>query len=369
VAIELAGRILLPDGARPGAVTVERGRIAAIHDQAPPGARRVAWVAPGLIDLQVNGGFGVDLASEPERIGELAARLPATGVTGFLPTLVSANADAGERWAAGVAAAARGARVLGIHLEGPFLSPERPGAHDVAIIRAADDACFERMLALPRLRLVTLAPERPGALDRIRRLVARGVAVSLGHTAADLDEMRAGIDAGAGLVTHLYNAMTGFSHRAPGALGAALLDPRVALGLIADGVHAHPAAVELAVRAAGADRIALVTDAMAGAGMGPGRAALAGREVVIDAVSARLADGTLAGSILTLDQAVRNAAAWSGLGAEAALRMASEVPARALGLAAGLIAPGAPADLVLLDEELRVEATFIAGEAVYEARG
>jgi N-acetylglucosamine-6-phosphate deacetylase len=367
VAIELGGRILLPDGVRPGAVTVERGRIAAIHQHAPPGARRAAWVAPGLIDLQVNGGFGIDLATRPERVGELAARLPATGVTGFLPTLISAAADDFEAWAARIAAAPpAGARVVGLHLEGPFLSPERPGAHDVAIIRAADDSCFERMLALAALRLVTIAPERGGALDRIRRLVARGVAVSLGHTAADLDQMRAGIDAGACLVTHLYNAMTGFSHRAPGAVGAALLDPRVALGLIADGVHSHPAAVELAVRAAGASRIALVTDAMAGAGMPPGRAVLAGREVVVDAVSARLPDGTLAGSILTLDQAVRNAAAWSGLGAEAALRMASEVPARALGLAAGRIAVGAPADLVQLDDELHVEATFVAGEPVYE---
>jgi N-acetylglucosamine-6-phosphate deacetylase len=365
VATELAGRILLPDGARPGTVTIEQGRIAAIGDELLPGARRAAWVAPGLIDLQVNGGFGIDLASEPARVGELAARLPATGVTGFLPTLVSATADAFERWAAQISAHG-GARVLGLHLEGPFLSPDRPGAHDVAIIRAADAACFERMLELPGLRLVTMAPERDEALARIRRLVARGVAVSLGHTAADLDQMRAGIDAGARLVTHLFNAMTGFSHRAPGALGAALVDPRVVLGLIADGVHAHPAAVELAVRAAGADRIALVTDAMAGAGMSPGRTVLAGREVLVDEVSARLADGTLAGSILTLDRAVQNAAGWSGLGAEAALRMASEVPARALGLAAGRIIVGAPADLVLLDDQLRVDATFVGGEPLYQ---
>lgn len=365
--MELAGRILLPDGARQGCVTVEGGHIARIVDQAPAGARRAAWVVPGLVDLQVNGGFGIDLASEPERVSELAARLLATGVTGFLPTLVSAPADGFERWAARIAAApGGGARVLGLHLEGPFLSPDRPGAHDVATIRAADAACFERMLALPGLRLVTMAPERPAALERIARLVARGVVVSLGHTAAGLDQMRAGIDAGARLVTHLYNAMTGFSHRAPGALGAALLDPRVALGLIADGVHAHPAAVELAVRAAGPDRIALVTDAMAAAGTGPGRATLAGREVVVDEVSARLPDGTLAGSILTLDQAVRNAAEWSRLGPEAALRMATEVPARALGVAAGRITAGAAADLVLLDDELRVTATFLAGELAYE---
>lgn len=367
MALELAGRILLPDGVRTGCVTVAEGRITAIGEHIPPAARRAAWVVPGLVDLQVNGAFGIDLAGEPERVGELARRLPATGVTGFLPTLISAPAEHFESWAGRIASASGGgARVLGLHLEGPFLSPERPGAHDVAIIRAADAACFERMLALPGLRLVTMAPERPHALERIARLVARGVAVSLGHTAADLDEMRAGIDAGARLVTHLYNAMTGFSHRAPGALAAALLDRRVVLGLIADGVHAHPAAVELAVRAAGADRIALVTDAMAAAGMGPGTTSLAGREVRVDAVSARLPDGTLAGSILALDQAVRNAAAWSRLGPESALRMASEVPARALGLSAGRIAPGAAADLALLDDDLSVETTLIAGETVYQ---
>jgi len=368
VAQVFSGRLLAAGGARQGSLTVDGGHISALGPGG--GGRTAAWVVPGFIDLQVNGAFGIDLAGEPERVGELAARLPATGVTGFLPTLISATADRIEAWAARIAeaaAGASGARVLGLHLEGPFLSAERPGAHEVAIIRAADAACFARLLALPALRLVTIAPERADALDRIARLCARGVAVSLGHTAADLEQMRGGIDAGARLVTHLFNAMTGFSHRAPGALGAALIDPRVVLGLIADGVHVHPAAVELAVRAAGPDRIALVTDAMAAAGMGPGRAWLAGREVEVDAVSARLADGTLAGSILTLDQAVRNMAAWSRLGAEAALRMASEVPARALELAAGgRLEVGAPADLVLLDDQLTVEATYVAGALVHE---
>lgn len=366
-ALAFSGRILMPDGTRSGTLTVEQGRIAAIEEGAR--GRPVAWIAPGLIDLQVNGAFGVDLASEPERLAELAARLPATGVTGFLPTLISSTADAFEDWAArisGAAAAGAGARVLGLHLEGPFLSPERRGAHDGELIRAADAACFERMLALPGLRLVTLAPERPGALERIARLVARGVAVSLGHTAADHDQMRAGFDAGARLVTHLYNAMTGFSHRAPGALGAALLDRRAVLGLIADGVHAAPPAVELAARVAGAGRIALVTDAMAAAGMAPGGYRLAGQAVTVDRDSARLADGTLAGSTLTLDRAVRNMAAWSGLGPEAALRMASEVPARGLGLAAGVIEIGAAADLVLLDGELAVEATLVGGRPVFQ---
>ncbi len=365
-----AGRILAQDGVRQGSVAVEGGRIAAIGAGTSGTSRPAAWIAPGFIDLQVNGAFGVDLATEPERVGELAARLPATGVTGFLPTLISAPAERFERWAANIQSAnlpPGAARVLGLHLECPFLSPERPGAHDASIIRAADDGCFQRMLALSGLRLVTIAPERGDGLARIARLAAGGVAVSLGHTAADHDQMRAGFDAGARLVTHVFNAMTGFDHRRPGALGAALVDPRAVLGLIADGVHGHPAAVELAVRAAGPARIALVTDAMAAAGMGPGRAELAGRPVEVDETSARLSDGTLAGSILTLDRAVRNMAVWSRLGAEAALRMATEVPARALGLAAGGgLAVGAAADLVLLDDELQVIATYVAGQLAWE---
>src|SRR5690606_19494402 len=183
-----------------------------------------------------------------------------TGVTSFLPTLVSSPLEEMERAAAwpelAAAAPAGGARALGLHLEGPLLAPQRAGAHDRAVIEAAeaDPGLLDRMLALPHLRLVTLAPERPGALDRIARLVAAGITVSLGHTDADRDAVRAAASAGARLVTHLYNAMSGFAHRAPGAVGAALTDDRLVLGLIADGVHADPDAVALAVRAAGPGR-------------------------------------------------------------------------------------------------------------------
>src|SRR5690606_38706198 len=290
-----------------------------------------------------------------------------TGVTSFLPTLVSSPLEEMERAAAwpelAAAAPAGGARALGLHLEGPLLAPQRAGAHDRAVIEAAeaDPGLLDRMLALPHLRLVTLAPERPGALDRIARQVAAGITVSLGHTDADRDAVRAAASAGARLVTHLYNAMSGFAHRAPGAVGAALTDDRLVLGLIADGVHADPDAVALAVRAAGPDRVALVTDAMEAAGMPPGRYALAGRPVEVDGRSARLDDGTLAGSVLTLDAAVRNAVAWTGAPPAAALRMASAVPARALGLAdAGEIEVGRRADLVLFDEALEVIETIVA---------
>lgn len=368
----MRGQLALAGGACAGAIVVDGERIEAVlvgpsPADLPAKVRDAAWVSPGLLDWQVNGAYGADVAADPGALALLAARLPEQGVTAFLPTLVSAAVpdyeQASARLAAHQAAGAGGARALGLHLEGPFLAPERGGAHPVDAILAAgaDAALFDRLLALPGLRLVTLAPERPGALDRIRRLRAGGVSVSLGHTAADHDELRAGIDAGATLVTHLYNAMTGFAHRAPGAVGAALVDDRVALGLVADGVHCHPTALALAVRAAGPERIALTTDSMAAAGMPPGRYALGGRAVIADGVSARLADGTLAGSTLALDQAVRNVVAWCGTAPDRAMRMASVVAARALGLDRDLAA-GRTADLTLWDAALGVTGTVIAGE-------
>jgi N-acetylglucosamine-6-phosphate deacetylase len=356
-------------GARRGAVVVEGERIAEVvldpsPADLPAEVRDAAWVSPGLIDWQVNGAYGVDVAADERALAVLSARLPEQGVTGYLPTVVSADLAAYESVAARLAAhqGTGGARALGLHLEGPFLAPERGGAHAKSAILAADShaALFDRLLALPGLRLMTLAPERPGARERIARLRAAGVAVSLGHTAADHAALRAGVDAGATLVTHLYNAMTGFAHRAPGAVGAALTDDRVALGLVADGVHCHPIALSLALRAAGAERIALTTDSMAAAGMPPGRYTLAGRAVVADGASARLPDGTLAGSTLALDQAIRNMVAWCGAAPDQAMRMASVVAARALGIDHDL-APGRRADVTLFDAALRVAGTVIGG--------
>lgn len=368
-------RVLLETGWKADTtVVVERGRIAAIDD-VDPGADLVAEVlAPGLIDAQYNGGFGVEIGADAAPVVHVASRLPATGVTAFLPTLVTSP---GEVYAAAFASfaeakrAARGAAPLGLHLEGPFLSPDAAGAHRRELLERADDALFERILAGcvdGVVALVTLAPELPGAARRVATLVERGVVVSLGHTRATFEQVVAGADAGATMVTHLYNAMSRLEHRAPGAVGAALLDDRLVCGLIVDGVHAHDAATRLALRAKGPAKIALVTDAMAAAGMGPGAYELGGLKVVVDATSVRLPDGTLAGSILSLDAAVRNVVA---LGASRgdALRMASEVPARVLGLAnKGRIVAGVDADLTLFDDALHVRATLVGGQVVYAAR-
>ncbi len=213
---------------------------------------------------------------------------------------------------------------------------------------------------------MTLAPERDGGLEPIRRLREHGVLVSLGHTDATYEEFAAGVDAGARMVTHLYNAMSPFQHRAPGSVGAALLDGRVTVGLIADGVHVHERSVCLAVRTKGMDRVALVTDMMPAAGMGRGTYQLGGQAVFVDAAAARLGDGRLAGSLLLMDQAVRNIVSWNVAPIAQALRMASEVPARLLGLERkGRLLTGADADLALFDGQLQVQATIIGGRVEY----
>lgn len=351
-------------------VTVAEGRIVSVDGDRGADIE-ASVIAPGLIDLQYNGGFGVEIGDSAGSILHVAERLPRTGVTAFLPTLVTSPPDV---YAAAFAAfdeaaraPARGARPLGMHLEGPFLAPLFAGAHDREWLERADPRSFDALLGASGLAMMTLAPERPGALDRIARLAARGVVASIGHTAATYDEVLAGIDAGATMVTHLFNAMSPFTHRAPGAVGAALLDPRVTCGLIVDGVHAHDGAIHLALRSKGASKIALVTDAMSAAGSGPGVYELAGKRVNVDATSARLDDGTLAGSILTLDGALRNIVAL-GVPLEHALRMATEIPARLLGLSTkGRLSVGSDADIVLFDDALDVRATLVAGAIAYAA--
>jgi N-acetylglucosamine-6-phosphate deacetylase len=377
------GRLLLDGKLEPGAVVFAGGRILqVIRGDAIPAERLpaqvfdAAIVTPGLIDLQVNGGFGFEVGADAAALRALAERLPVTGVTAFLPTLVSLAADQypaaldAFEAAVGTVGASGGATPLGLHLEGPLLSPARAGAHDRAAIDAATPELIERAAARGCVRLVTVAPERPGALALIARLRAQGVTLSLGHTDATAAELSAGIDAGASMVTHLYNAMSPFSHRAPGTAGAALTDNRVVAGLIADGVHVDPLAIKLALAAKGCGRLALVTDATAAAGLGPGRHQLGGVAIVSDGKAARLASNpmTLAGSTLTLDQALRNFVSFTGAAIEDAFATVTSVPARLLGASdRGRLAPGARADLVLWSDALEVEATFF-GEGGFDAR-
>jgi N-acetylglucosamine-6-phosphate deacetylase len=346
----------------PGVVEVDDGRI--IHVGPTKGAVPDRVLAPGLVDLQVNGIDDVDVASAEgsdwERLDQLLA---AQGVTTWCPTLVTAPLD---RYAAPLdriaeAATRPGPRpaIAGAHLEGPFLGG-RPGAHPPALIIPPDRDWLDALP--PIVVLVTVAPEPAGAEAAIASLSGRGVLVSLGHSAATIDQAVAGIDAGARLVTHGFNGMTGLDHRAPGMVGALLTDDRVAVSLIADLVHVHPAALAVAFRCKPADRVVLVTDAVAWR-----RGQVGGIDLVHDGTAPRLADGTLAGSALSLDRAVANVVAHCGAPLARAVAAASTNPARLLGLEdRGAIEPGRRADLVALDPDtLLATATWTEGEQVH----
>jgi N-acetylglucosamine-6-phosphate deacetylase len=372
--------IMTPDRVlEDGAVLVRGDRIVAVGLAAdvpcPPEARQLPadglLLAPGFIDLQINGAFGSDFTAEPSTIWEVGARLPQYGVTAFLPTVVTSPletiAAAQEVVRQGPPAGYRGAVPLGLHLEGPFLNPEKRGAHNPAYLRPPVLPDVDSWSPDRGVRLVTLAPELPGALEVIRALRSRGVVAGAGHSAATLDQARAGIEAGITYGTHLFNAMPPLAHREPGLAGALLTDPSVTVGIIADGVHLHPALAAMIWKARGPAQVNLVTDAMAALGMPPGEYRLGERDVISDGKAVRLADGRLAGSVLSLDQAVRNLVECAGCRPAEAIGSVTTVPASVLGLAEshGRIAPGRRADLTLMDDELHVVATVVAGEVVH----
>ena len=364
-----------------GAVLIDEGRIVAAGPATdvpcPSGADEIdatgLSLAPGFIDLQVNGAFGDDFTDDPAVIWRVAAKLPRYGVTSFLPTIITSPMEkiaAGQRVVTdGGPGGFRGARPLGLHAEGPFLNPQRKGAHNPAYLRLPDVSAVDDWSRETGVRLVTLAPELPGALDVIAALSSRGVLVSAGHSMATYDQALAGFNAGARYGTHLFNAMPTLGHRDPGLPGALLTDDRTTVGFIADGVHTHPSVITLVWRALGAARLNLVTDAMAALGMPAGPYRLGDYDVTVDATSAKLADGTLAGSILSLDQAVRNLIDMTGCTLTEALPTVTTTPARAIGVDGerGRIKPGYVADMVLLSRDRRVRTTICEGEVVYRA--
>jgi N-acetylglucosamine-6-phosphate deacetylase len=327
-------------------------------------------LAPGLVDIQLNGGYGHDFTEDPASIWEVGSRLPAHGVTSFVPTVVTSPASSRMQMldvlAAGPPSGYRGAQPLGVHFEGPFISPQASGAHERGYLRLpaqaeSDVASWSRDRGV---QIVTLAPELPGALDLTRHLAGRGVVISAGHSTATFEEARAGIEAGITYATHVFNAMSALGHREPGLPGAVLSDPRVTVGLIPDGIHVHPAVVNLVSARVGLNRLSVVTDATAGLGMAPGRYSLGGRDVDVDGTSVRLVDdGRLAGSALTADQALRSLVAMTGWALEDAMRSMTSVPASLLGLDdRGTIRVGARADLTVFTRDLQVVGTYIGGE-------
>lgn len=353
-----AARVVTPAGAlEPGSVVFEGDRIVSVEDAASADEVFDGTLAPGFVDLQVNGLGSVDVASaDMPAWAELDRRLVASGVTAWCPTLVSSPLDAYDAPLAVVAAAAarEGAvpAVLGAHLEGPFLGGA-PGAHRREHLVPLDREWLADVCERWPVRIVTLAPELAGAADVVRALEARGVTAALGHSTASYEEAIAAVDAGARLVTHCFNGMAPLHHREPGLLGAALGDERLVVSLIADLVHVHPTALAIASHAKGRGGYALVSDAIAWDGEGD---------------APRLADGTLAGSALTMDRAVANVVTYAGVSLIDAIHAASTTPARLVGAHdRGRIEAGCRADLVLLDADLRVLATWIGGEHVYGA--
>lgn len=357
----------------PVSVHIEDGRITDVTESAG-GDAASGLLTPGLVDIQVNGAFGADFAEIDEAgIRGIVRDLPRTGVTRFLPTLITADLDRILDQARAVLAAVStvnipGARSLGVHLEGPFLSTKRPGVHDPALMVEPSPERVDAILGLrDALRMVTLAPELPGGFEAVRRLTEAGVLVAVGHTDATGAQTTKAADLGARMITHLFNAQRGLGHREPGVPGVALVDDRYTLGLIADLAHVGADACRLVFKAAG-ERVALVTDAVAAAGMPPGVYRLGGADVLLsDDGVPRSAEGTIAGSALTLDRAIRNVVS-IGVDPVTAFRAATVVPADAIGEPTlGRIEPGAVADLVLWDDELRPSKVWVEGTLVFDA--
>ena len=407
--IVLSGAALvLPDSVlSPGTLVIDGGRIAEIRSDAPaahspsPLAFHGHYIVPGFIDVHVHGVDGVDSQDPGEAIASIAERLPRYGVTAFCPTTVACAPDLlrhvlGQVRRARETPPARSARVLPAHLESNFINAKYRGAQPSGCLRIprsssgpgrsggseakrraslsgsrgdfdAADILAEIERAAPDVGIVTLAPELEGGLDLIRWLVARGHRVSLGHSGATYEEALAAIGAGARQATHLFNRMPPIHHRAPGLVGAVLQSDELAAEIICDGVHVHPALVRVAIAAKGPSRVMAITDATAAAGLPVGgRAALGGQPIVARESTAVLADGTIAGSVATMERVFQVLVATVGLSPRDAAALCATTPARELGLAGhGVLATDAAADFVILDANFFVVQTYVGGQLVY----
>lgn len=363
------GRFILPQEIREGQALLFQEKILGFcsPDRIPPEAERIDvqgdYVSPGFLNLHIHGCGGKDVMDgTQEALRTMSRLLPSTGVTCWLPTTMTSGRGAitqaltAIREAQGTVA---GAEILGANLEGPFISEKYKGAQKACHIRKASWELVEPFAGL--IRILTLAPETLEDTDFISRCRQAGIIVSLGHSDATFEEAAQAVAAGASHITHLFNAMSPLHHRKPGLVGAALTLP-VTCELIADGIHIHPAALELAVRAKGLDRVVLITDSMRACLLGEGKSELGGQTVYVKDGRATLADGTLAGSILTMEKAVRNIWKWGHLTLPQAVQLATANPARELGLTdRGTLEPGKRADITVFDEDFRILRTYVKG--------
>ncbi|MDX6348704.1 MAG: N-acetylglucosamine-6-phosphate deacetylase [Streptomyces sp.] len=359
----LAGaRVVLPDGTvEGGRVTIEGGTIVPNRDSGQASTPETLdltghWIVPGFVDIHVHGGGGASFSSDrTEEILTVVDTHRRHGTTTMLASTVTGDLDDLARQAALLSELVEQGELAGIHFEGPFISPHRCGAHKPSLLRDPDPADVRKLVDASRgaARMMTLAPELPGGLESVRLLAEHGVIAAVGHTDAAYEATLKAIDAGATVATHLFNAMPALLHRDPGPIAALLEDERVTVELVNDGVHLHPAILELAFRSAGADRVALITDAMDAAGFGDGRYLLGPMEVdVTDGVARLVEGGSIAGSTLTLDTAFKRAVTIDRLPVGDVVRALSANPARLLGAydRIGSLEPGKDADLVVLDE-------------------
>jgi N-acetylglucosamine-6-phosphate deacetylase len=331
-------------------------------------------VAPGFVDIHIHGGAGHDtMDGTREAIEGIAAYIVTRGVTSFCPTTMTAPADDIMASVQAVHECQRnpiqGAQPLGVHLEGPYIAAAKKGAQPEQHVRTATSLGYEGFFSLGNVRLISLAPE----IEENRSLIAyarsRGASVAVGHSAASFEQVAEAVKLGVNHSTHTFNQMEGIHHRRPGTVGAALMLDDIYAQFIADGIHLHPAIVGMIVRLKGPEHAVLVTDAIRGAGMPDGEYELGGQPILVKEGAVHLADGTLAGSTLTMDRGVRNIAAFTGRPLRECIQMATLTPARSISVSnrKGSLEPGKDADIVLLTPDLRVTATMVRGRLAYEA--
>jgi N-acetylglucosamine-6-phosphate deacetylase len=367
-------------------IIIEKGKIIAITDKKEDLAilknveiieAQNKFIVPGYIDIHVHGGGGSDVMDgEYEAIKQVATTHSRFGTTAFLPTTMTMTKDKIIKSLKSIhEARLKGtgtAEILGIHLEGPYINPEKKGAQKEEDIKKVS---VEEFLEFNKasgnlIRLVTIAPEMPGAIDFIRWLHQQGIIVSVGHSNATYKQVQEGIQAGLSHVTHIFNAMRGLHHREPGVVGAALSSPKLIVEMIADGIHLHPIVLKMLTQIKESEKLVLITDAMRATGFKEGTYDLGGQEVIVTQGQAKLKNGTLAGSLLTMDKAVKNLVTKVGISLLNAVQMASYNPAKCLGIddKKGSLELYKDADIVILNKNLETELTMVAGKVVYRRK-
>ena len=381
--VAFQGKIVLPDGLLENGLLIVKGeRIVYVGKKIPLNDCEIinvkGYLWPGLLDIHVHGSGGADVLDDSEgALPQMARSLIRFGVTGFLATTMTAAKPVLARAMSNIVRSASripdGAEVLGIHLEGPWLSKDYLGAQNPSYIAASSESEAKWAINTSQgmLKLVTLAPESPGVLKAIRVFTENRIVVSLGHSDATWVQVETAVAAGASHVTHVFNAMRGLHHREPGMAGAALAEDRLSVELIADGWHVHPAIIRIIAKVKPSDQLILVSDGISAVGMPDGEYQLGGLPIVVREAQARLGNGALAGSLLTLNKAVFNMASFAHIPLWQAVRMASLAPAKKLGIDSeyGSIEKGKKANLVIVDEAARVELVYREGRQVYRRPG